>query len=173
MGEPPAVAKARYVLLEDCAIGAQRIVARPKLATLPQELRKGARNIQFVIEDPPPPPVAPVRTSIVCDHTVTNLQTSPKSERKPPPIPDKPSRRDVRCFFFLSFSFSFFSFSFPCCSDRWQSIAPEPDSPQPTVNTKPVPPPKPISKRLSIDASTLQEVSKANLEQVRFIYNSP
>lgn len=33
--------------------------ARPKLvAALPQELRKGARNIQFVLDDPPQP-VAP------------------------------------------------------------------------------------------------------------------
>ena len=40
------------------------------------------------------------------------------------------------------------------------------DAPQPTLNTKPVPPPKPVSKRMSIDASSMQEVSKAFAEEV-------
>lgn len=73
---------------------------RHKPFALPQELRKGARNIQFVLEhqSDPPPPSTPVRLAHAATHApLTAVQTSPKLGRTPPPIPEKPvlARREV------------------------------------------------------------------------------
>lgn len=66
MGESALIAKARYALLLP-VLGAhlRPLIEAPrhKPFALPQELRKGARNIQFVLEhqSDPPPPSTPVR----------------------------------------------------------------------------------------------------------------